>query len=129
MRKVILFDSSCIFCNKTIHFVLKNDQKKQFDFVALNSPKGKHILSNFTVPPDIDSFFLISNGKIYDRSTAALKVAGNLKGITLTIFLLIPKPIRDIVYKIISRNRHKLTFSSSQHCKIPSIEDRKRFFM
>ncbi|MFB9860015.1 thiol-disulfide oxidoreductase DCC family protein [Salinicoccus siamensis] len=131
MKRVLLFDSECIFCNKTVHFILEKDDKKEFDFIALNSQEGKSLLSSFNVSPNVDSFFLISDERIYDRSTAALKVAGTLKGVTklLTVFLLVPRPIRDIVYSVISKNRHKLALKSSKYCKLPSSEDRKRFYI
>lgn len=129
MERIVLFDDECIFCNKAVHFILNRDHKKLYYFVALESIKGKEIKEKFSLPPDIDSFFLVKDNKVYDRSTAALQVFKDLKGPIklLSIFLFIPKSIRDLVYRVIAKNRYRLT-RNSNYCLLPSKEHRKRFY-
>jgi predicted DCC family thiol-disulfide oxidoreductase YuxK len=55
-----------------------------------------------------DSLLLLQDNKIYDHSTAALKIAAQLDfpWHLLRIFILIPKPARDWIYRFIARNRY-----------------------
>ena len=74
------------------------------------------------------SFFLVENGKIYDRSTAALKVLRKLNGLwkLLYAFIIIPKFIRDAVYDFIAKNRYRW-FGRKDECMIPTAELRAKF--
>ena len=65
----------CNLCNGAVQFVIKRDNKNQFLFASLQSEEGKQILEqhNFLASRR-DSFFLVDDGKVYERSTAALRV-------------------------------------------------------
>jgi predicted DCC family thiol-disulfide oxidoreductase YuxK len=62
------------------------------------------------------------------RSTAALKVAGQLSGIIklLYAFIIVPAFIRDAVYDGIAKNRYKW-FGKKETCMIPTAELQSRF--
>lgn len=130
MKRIILFDDECIFCNQAVHFILNRDHRELFYFVALESEKGKELKEKFSLPPDVDSFFLIKNNQVYDRSTAALHVCKDLQGPIqmLSIFLFVPQLIRDAVYNVIAKNRYRISRNLSE-CKLPSKEQRKRFYL
>ena len=72
---------------------------------------------------------LIDDNKFYTSSTAALMVAKDLGGIIkyLYYFIVIPPLFRDIVYKIISKNRYRI-FGKNDTCHVPT-EDRKNKFI
>ena len=128
-QRVILFDGVCNLCNSAVKFVLKRDKKAAFKFASLQSDAAKKILSNTEIS-DIDSgtFVLIENGKTYTRSTAALKVCRQLSGLwpLLTVFIIVPRFIRDRVYNLISKNRYRW-FGKRDICMIPSPEVANRF--
>ena len=44
IRKTILYDGVCNFCNSWVDLILKLDAKKQFSFCALQSERGQSIL-------------------------------------------------------------------------------------
>ncbi|WVE38900.1 DCC1-like thiol-disulfide oxidoreductase family protein, partial [Priestia megaterium] len=62
------------------------------------------------------------------KSTAALKIAKRLDGPVKFLYalIIIPAPIRDIVYNWIARNRYKW-FGKLQHCMLPTPDTKKRF--
>ena len=78
--------------------------------------------------PMPESVILIENGKTYDRSSAALRIAKKLDGLwpLLYIFIILPKRLRDAVYNLIGRNRYKW-FGKTEACMIPNPEVRSRF--
>lgn len=128
MNNIILFDGECNFCDSSVQFIIKRDPKGKFRFTSLQGESGQKLLNENQIPSDINSFLLIKNNKIYDKSTAALLVAKELKGFwkLICIFIIIPSPIRDFFYNIVSNNRYKW-FGKKEVCTIPSPEMRSRF--
>jgi predicted DCC family thiol-disulfide oxidoreductase YuxK len=128
MKKIILFDGVCNLCNSSVQFILKRDPSGQFQFASLQGEVGQQLIQRFGLKPDLNSFVLIENEMVYLQSTAALRVC---KGLTcawklLSVFLLIPRPFRDIVYKFVANNRYKW-FGKSESCMLPLPEWKNRF--
>src|SRR5664279_1083981 len=100
-HSIILFDGVCNLCNGAVQFVIKRDNKDRFLFASLQSGEGIEILKEYNLSSNkMNSFFLAEDGKVYDKSTAALKVLKNLSGLwrLFYIFIIVPKFIRDGVY-------------------------------
>ncbi|OAT83831.1 thiol-disulfide oxidoreductase [Bacillus sp. MKU004] len=125
---VILFDGVCNLCNSSVQFIIQRDPGKVFKFASLQSETGKRYKELFNISASTDSIVLIKDDKVYMESTAALLIASRLKWPWnwFRIFLGIPKPIRDKVYKWIAANRYKW-FGRKESCMLPSKEDRDRF--
>lgn len=126
---VILFDGVCNFCNATVNLIIRKDKKKIFRFAALQSPAGENILSQYGINwRDDDSFVLVTNNKIYQRSTAALKLFNKLPWYWkwTQLFWIFPRFLRDGIYNIIARNRYKW-FGKKDECMIPTADIRERF--
>ena len=60
-------------------------------------------------PPPLDSIMLICQGKVLLRSDAVLAIASGLRfpWPLLTVFRIVPRPIRDGAYRIFARNRYR----------------------
>ncbi|KAA9041710.1 thiol-disulfide oxidoreductase DCC family protein [Ginsengibacter hankyongi] len=128
-HSIILFDGVCNLCNGAVKFVIKRDNKNQFLFASLQSGEGKQILEEHNIPENImKSFFLVENGKVYDRSTAALRVVKRLTGLwpLLYGFIIVPAFIRDGVYNWIAKNRYQW-FGKKDECMIPTPELKAKF--
>ena len=126
---VILFDGVCNLCHGLVNFVIRRDPWTKFRFAALQSEPGRQLLTKFNLPTDdFDTFVLIEGDHCYQRSTAALKVLKGLGGLWsfFYVFILIPRSIRDIFYKIIARNRYRW-FGKKDKCLIPTPNIQKRF--
>ncbi|WP_318508794.1 thiol-disulfide oxidoreductase DCC family protein [Bacillus sp. T3] len=128
MNNIILFDGLCNFCDHSVQFIIKRDNKAIYKFTSIQSDVGQKILQKYKVPTNVDSLILISNNKYYTKTSAALRICKNLKGgwQLLQCLLIVPKPIRDFFYTILSKNRYKW-FGRKESCTIPSPELRKRF--
>jgi predicted DCC family thiol-disulfide oxidoreductase YuxK len=126
---IILFDGVCNLCNKSVQYVIRHDAEKKFHFASLQSDAGQQLLKQYNLPADnFNSFVLIQNGKAYTRSTAALRVAKQLKGIVKLLygFIIVPAFLRDAVYNGIANNRYKW-FGKRESCMIPSPDLQSRF--
>lgn len=126
---IVFFDGICNLCNTSIQLIIKNDRKNKFLFAQLQSDKVKEFLrqqeEDFS---NTDSILLVTPKKIYTKSSAALKIAKDLKGFypLLYIFYIIPKPIRDVVYDLIAKNRYKW-FGKEESCMIPTAALKNKF--
>ena len=111
-----------------VQFIIKRDPKGRFRFTSLQSDIGQSMLKNYYVPSDMDSFILIEDGKVFYKSSAALRICRHLIGAwkLLYIFIFIPAPIRNLFYNIIANNRYKW-FGKKDSCMLPSPDIRKRF--
>jgi len=129
-KKIILFDGVCNLCNAAVQFVIKQDKKDIFLFVALQSDLGLEILSHSGIDSkNIDSIVLYEPGvAYYYKSDAAIQIAKNLGGFLHfgTFFKIIPTGIRNQLYDYIAKNRYKW-YGKKDSCMIPTPELKAKF--
>ena len=128
---IILFDGICNFCNSSVNFIIKRDKGNIFRFASLQSEIGQKFLTEYNFShTEFDTIILIENGKLYTRSTAALRIAKSLSGIwkLFYIFIIIPGPIRNYLYDLLSRNRYKW-FGKRDSCRIPTDKEKSKFIV
>lgn len=127
---VLFFDGVCNLCNNAIQFVIRHDKTGKVRFAPLQSPAGKKareavVMRCGKVP---DSLILLEQGEYYTESAAALRAARYLDGgwKLLKGLLVIPRFIRNPVYRFIARNRYKW-FGKKDECMLPTPELQARF--
>src|SRR5690625_2056922 len=127
MEKIILFDGDCLFCNRSVQFIIKRDPQAIFKFTPLKSEVGQCLLKKYHVPKTVNSLILIENNHYFSKSTAALKISKHLTYLWkfFYVFIFIPKPFRDIMYSFVANTRYK--WFKKEACTIPSPEIKKRF--
>ncbi len=126
--RLVLFDGVCNLCNQSVDFIIRRDPKAKFKFASLQSDLGQSLLQKHGLPSDYkQSVLLLEKDKLYEKSSAALRIARELKGgwPLLYGFIVIPKFIRNFVYNLIARNRYRL-FGKKDTCRIPTPEERDR---
>ena len=124
---IILFDGTCAFCEKSVRFIAARDNG-YFKFGASQNPEGQALLTQHgTSREAARSMILLEDGRIYLRSTAVLRIARHLNAPWkwAVIFLWVPLPIRDAVYRVIAAVRHRIA-GRSNACEIPPPEIRAR---
>ena len=128
MAHIILFDGECNFCDKSVQFIIKRDPEAVFSFASQQSAIGQSLLHDYGLPSKLDSFVYIQHHEVYLKSSAALRICKRLKGFwkLCTIFLLVPRPIRDAVYNYVASHRYQW-FGKKDSCALPTPEIRKRF--
>ncbi|MBY0436299.1 MAG: thiol-disulfide oxidoreductase DCC family protein [Cyclobacteriaceae bacterium] len=128
-KSIILFDGVCNLCNGFVNFVITRDAKNIFQFGSLQSKKAPELLRPFNFSTNqLSTVLLIEDGKLYSQSTAALRILKKLNGAwpLLYAFIIVPKPIRDLVYDFIAKNRYRW-FGRKDECMIPTPELRAKF--
>jgi len=128
-RHIVIFDGVCNFCNWAVNFIIKRDPDGVFAFTPIQSELAHELMKKHSVTSfGIETVLLIKNDQCFVFSDAALEITKDLTGLwfILTIFRLVPKPLRDAVYKLFARKRYKL-FGRKNTCMVPSKEQRSRF--
>jgi predicted DCC family thiol-disulfide oxidoreductase YuxK len=117
--QIILFDGICNLCNGTVDFLLKHDGKKQFRFVSLQSNEGKELTAVHQIPDETDSVIFIKSGKTFIESEAVIEISAllNYPWKLGKFAKILPKKIRDKIYRIIAKNRFRW-FGKRETCRI-----------
>ena len=125
---MLLFDGVCNLCNASVDFVIRRDKRGRIRFAPLQSEIAEKLLPGHDRTGELESSVLVLDGEVYRESTAALKVAHMLAWPwpLLYAFIVVPRPIRDVVYRWIGRNRYRW-FGKRETCRLPSAEERGRF--
>lgn len=103
------------------------DKEKLFRFAPLDSQKAKEVL--LPILPgylEEDTLVYYSDGKVYLRSDAAIRIVQDLGYSLAGLAKWVPKKWRDGVYRMIARRRYKYgeRFAS---CPLPPVEWKDRF--
>jgi predicted DCC family thiol-disulfide oxidoreductase YuxK len=124
-RAIILFDGVCNLCNGVVQFVLNRDPAARFQFASLQSDAARRILGGQPMP---EAIVLTESRRIYTKSAAALRIARRLSfpWPLFSAFLLIPRPLRDLVYDWVARHRYAW-FGRLDSCVLPKQEFKDRF--
>ena len=131
-KPIIVFDGMCVLCTANAQFVLRNDRQGRFRLAAMQGAVGAQIMRDCGLDPlDPDSFILLDaerdGGQVWTDSNAVLHMWSELGwpwrfGL---VFKLVPRVIRDPVYRLIARNRYRW-FGQREECWVPSKEQAAR---
>jgi predicted DCC family thiol-disulfide oxidoreductase YuxK len=95
-----------------VRFISRRDRRKSFRFVSLQSEEGRSMLRDAGLPPDeLDTVVYEREGEHLVRSSAVLEIVGDLGGAwrLLRATKIIPVTLRDFFYRLVARNRHRLS--------------------
>lgn len=106
----VLYDDACNMCKASVDFLRKRDKFHRIQFLPLDSVDARKELKNVGVSfMQKNTVYFIHQQNAYIKSTAVLKALSILPFpySTLSYLQVFPLFIRDGVYNIIAKNRHK----------------------
>ena len=130
---VLLYDGTCGFCAQSVQFVLSHEREHSLRFAALDSDFARDILTRHPHVQGTDSVVWVEpgdapgmTGLLLTRSDAAIRVAWYIGGPwrAFEVARIVPRPIRDAVYRVIARHRHRI---GGTRCFVPGDKERSRF--
>ncbi len=128
-KPLIVFDGVCVLCSSSAQFVMRHDPAGQFRLTAAQSPLGQGLYRHYGLDPTtFDTILLIEDGRLFQRSDAALRVAKRLRWpwAAASLLALAPRAARDSVYDLVARSRYRI-FGQREACFVPTREQAGRF--
>lgn len=127
---IVVFDTDCILCSTVIAFVLAHERAPDLRFASAWSGPGLALAARYGFSrADLEETFLVlSGGAALTRSEASLAVVRHLRAPWrwLALFRLVPRPLRDALYRFMARHRYRW-FGRHPHCMVVPPAQRFRF--
>lgn len=127
-QPIVFFDGECVMCNSFVDILLKIDPVGTILIAPLQGQTAKKYLPPLPIDREAWSIYYQDKHDLYDQSDAFIQVCKRLGGIwsAFAVISLIPRPIRDRIYRLIARNRYQL-FGRQSTCRMPSESELERF--
>lgn len=130
MDPILIYDGSCNLCSTIVDFLLRFDRQANIQMAASQSESGAKLIARFPGAPSVDqTVLLIHAGKVYARSNAIhnlLRFLPQPWPLLRHMLRVVPRPVRDGIYNLISRNRHRW-FGRNVVCRTSAAGFESRF--
>lgn len=132
---IVFYDGVCGLCNALVQFLLKRDRHARLRFASLQSDIAAKVLNRHGIDPkDLDTLHVVIDygrpeERVLNRSDAVLRAGRELGGVwplLATIARVIPRRVRDSVYRFVARNRYRV-FGKYESCMLPDPSQQHRF--
>jgi predicted DCC family thiol-disulfide oxidoreductase YuxK len=129
MRWVVFFDGDCAFCSRSIRLLASLDRLDHIRLSPLQGPlAAEKGLGRYASEAEGSMVvFRESDGSVFTHSSSVLEMARAL-GVPwalFSIFAVVPKPLRDAIYKWIAGNRYRW-FGKADVCQLPTEDVLRR---
>ena len=128
-QAIVFFDGICHLCNGVVDTLLRHDTQHTMLYAPLQGTTYKELRTYYPHAPDsLDTVIVYHHHVLYTQSSAVLHIARLLGGPwkLLLVFTIIPRSIRDMLYRVIARYRYTI-FGRHDHCRMPTPDERAYF--
>ena len=125
---IAVMDADCALCSFGARMIHRLDRSGTIRICPVQSPLGQSLLTQHGITAtDPESWLFIADGRVWTDFDAMAEVGLRCGGWgrPLTLLRLIPKPLRDWLYRRVARNRYAV-FGRGDLCAIPDPAFRAR---
>lgn len=125
---IIVFDAMCVLCSANAAFVLRHDRHGRFRLASMQGDIGAALYRQFGIDPtNPESLIVVKGDRALRDSDAVLGIWAGLDRPwkALAAFRIVPRQLRDPVYRLVARHRYRL-FGRRSTCWIPTPEQARR---
>ena len=129
---LLVYDGDCAFCARSVQFILRFDRRRTVRFAARDGVHGTAVRTRHPALASVDSLLWVDGlgaGEVVrthsDAALAAARYLGGVWGVLAALGRVVPRPVRDTVYRIIARNRHRLGGGAAA-CVVFTPDERAR---
>lgn len=121
---LVFFDGACGLCNGFVDFLVSRDKEGALRFASLQGQTA----ASYSNLPAVDSVIVDDGTALLVRSDAAIAAVAQLGGVwsTVRVLRVIPRGVRDLVYDVVARNRHRWS-GRLPSCRVPTERERSWF--
>ncbi len=105
----MVYDGRCAFCCRTAEWARRRDRGR-LTYATANGAREELMLRRVAQRAQ-RTVLLLTKDKVYGESAAVVRVLWRLRQpwpVMGTALWLVPKPLRDLVYKVVAKNRSRL---------------------
>lgn len=126
--QIIYFDGECNLCNRFVDFLIRRDRRRVYRYSTLQGSTAAVRLPPALRGSTLTTVVFEKEGVFSTESSAAIQAVAGLGGVytLILLFYMIPRPVRDALYRWISRNRYRW-FGKRARCRIATQEERELF--
>jgi len=126
---IIVFDALCVLCSANAQFVLRHDRRGHFRLASMQGEAGAALYRRFGIDPaDPESLIVVDGERLHRDSDAIFAIYAGLGWpwrALAVVGRLVPRILRDPVYRWIARHRYRL-FGKRTTCWVAPPEYRGR---
>jgi predicted DCC family thiol-disulfide oxidoreductase YuxK len=129
---LLVYDGDCAFCARSVQFILRFDRRRTVRFAARDGVHGTAVRTRHPALASVDSLLWVDGrgaGEVVrthsDAALAAARYLGGVWGVLAALGRVVPRPVRDTVYRVIARNRHRLGGGAAA-CVVFTPDERAR---
>lgn len=127
----IYYDGECGLCHGWVRFVLAEDRAGAFRFAPLQGASAAEALPEHARRDDYESLVLVTaDGRVLDKFAAVretLVLLGGLWGVGARALDLLPATLGDAGYRLVARNRRRLSRRPTGVCPVMPAAYAARF--
>lgn len=130
MSWVLFYDGNCGLCNRSVQRLIRWDREGLIHYAPLQGELAdQHQLRSY-LKGDEASMVLLNeeDGSIRTQSDSLLQILRLLGGPwrLLLVFGLVPRRLRDGIYRCLARNRHRFFHDDKCSCDLPDEKRMRR---
>ena len=124
-RPIVFYDGECALCSGLVRRILRADRSRVLVFASLQGRTAAERLSPELRERAGDSMIYLDENGVHVESDAALAVARRAGGAWKVAGLasVVPRPLRDAVYRWVARHRRRLVGRGDGACLLPTEDD------
>ena len=127
-QPIAFMDGDCVLCTFGARMIARFDKQGEIKICPVQSDLGQAVLTHYGLDvSDPDSWLFLEDGKVWTSMEAIIRVGERIGGIgrLLSVLRILPRPVREWLYRRIARNRYAL-LGRREMCMMPepSLSDR-----
>ncbi|WP_316013826.1 thiol-disulfide oxidoreductase DCC family protein [Roseobacter sp. HKCCA0434] len=128
ITRLAVMDGDCALCSQGARMIARHDRSGEIRICTVSSALGTSLMRRHGLDPaDPESWLFLEPGRAttgMDGFIAAGRACGGI-GHAVRVLGVLPRPVRDWLYRRIARNRYRL-FGRRQMCELPDPALRAR---
>ena len=111
LKKILFFDSDCLFCNRWVLRIHRNSRHSDLFFSGLKGKEAESVLSD-QERASLSGIILVVDGRKFHKGLALRQLFYEVKAPLSLLFILTfvcPLFLLNGIYNFIARNRHRIS--------------------